>query len=58
MLEEGKTSKDDVKALKRFKLESACIFVPSVYGIYVSGQLSCDVIGCFKSNRWLSRDVL
>ena len=31
--------------------------VSSVYGIYVSGQLSRDVIGCFKSNRWLSRDV-
>ena len=30
----------------------------SVYGIYVSGQLSRDVIGCFKSNRWLSRDVI
>ena len=29
--------------------------VPSAYGIYVSGQLSSDVIGCFKSNRWLSR---
>ena len=27
--------------------------VSSVYGIYVSGQLSRDVIGCFKSNRWL-----
>ena len=26
--------------------------VSSVYGIYVSGQLSRDVIGCFKSNRW------
>ena len=32
--------------------------VSSVYGIYVSGQLSRDVIGCFKSNRWLSRDVI
>ena len=32
--------------------------VPSVYGIYISGQLSSDVIGCFKSNRWLSRDVI
>ena len=26
--------------------------VSSVYGIYISGQLSRDVIGCFKSNRW------
>ena len=26
--------------------------VLSVYGSYVSGQLSRDVIGCFKSNRW------
>ena len=25
--------------------------VSSVYGIYVSGQFSRDVIGCFKSNR-------
>ena len=32
--------------------------VSSVYGIYVSGQLSCDVIGCFKSNRWLGHDVI
>ena len=32
--------------------------VSSVYGIYVSSQLSRDVIGCFKSNRWLSRDVI
>ena len=32
--------------------------VSSVYGIYVSGQLSRDVIGCFKSKRWLSRDVI
>ena len=32
--------------------------VSSVYGIYVSGQLSGDVIGCFKSNRWLSRDFI
>ena len=32
--------------------------VSSVYGIYVSGQLSRDVIGCFKSNRWLSGDVI
>ena len=32
--------------------------VSLVYGIYVSGQLSRDVIGCFKSNRWLSRDVV
>ena len=31
--------------------------VSSVHGIYVSGQLSRDVIGCFNSNRWLSRDV-
>ena len=23
-------------------------------GIYVSGQLSRDVIGCFKSNYWLA----
>ena len=30
----------------------------SVYGIYVSGQLSRYVIGCFKSNRWLGRDVI
>ena len=29
-----------------------------VYGIYVSGQLSRDVIGCLKSNHWLSRDVI
>ena len=33
-------------------------YVSSVYGIYVSGQLSRDVIGCFKSNRWLSRVVI
>ena len=26
--------------------------ITSVYGIYVSGQLSRDVVGCFKSNRW------
>ena len=32
--------------------------VSSVYGIYVSGQLSRDVIGCLKSNRWLSRVVI
>ena len=32
--------------------------VSSVYCIYVSGQLSRDVIGCFKSNRWLGRDVI
>ena len=32
--------------------------VSSVYGIYVSGQLSRDVVGCFKSNRWLGRDVI
>ena len=32
--------------------------VSSVYGIYVSGQFSRDVIGCFKSNRWLGRDVI
>ena len=33
--------------------------VSSVYGtVTVSGQLSRDVIGCFKSNRWLSRDVI
>ena len=32
--------------------------VSSFYGIYVSGQLSRDVIGCFKSNRCLSRDVI
>ena len=25
--------------------------VSSVYGVYVSGQLSRDVICCFKSNR-------
>ena len=25
-----------------------------VDGIYGSGQLSRDVIGCFKSNRWLT----
>ena len=30
----------------------------SVYGIYVSGQLSRDVFGFFKSNHWLSRDVI
>ena len=30
--------------------------VSSVYG--VSGQLSRDVIGRFKSNRWLSPDVI
>ena len=33
-------------------------FVSSVYGIYISGQLSRDVIGCFKSNSWLSGDVI
>ena len=32
--------------------------VLSVYGIYVSGQFSHDVIGCFKSTRWLGRDVI
>ena len=32
--------------------------VLSVYGTYVSCQLSRDVIGCFKSNRCLSRDVI
>ena len=32
--------------------------VSSVYGIYVSGQLSRDVIGCFKSNHWLSQMLL
>ena len=32
--------------------------VSSVYGIYVSDQLSRDVTGCFKSNGWLSRDVI
>ena len=32
--------------------------VSPVYDIYVPGQLSRDVIGCFKSNRWLSRDVI
>ena len=32
--------------------------VLSVYGIYVSGQLSRDVIGCFKSKCWLSRVVI
>ena len=32
--------------------------VSSVYGIYISGQLSRDVIGCFKSKCWLSRDVI
>ena len=32
--------------------------VSSVYGIYLSGQLSRDVIGCFKSNLRLSRDVI
>ena len=32
--------------------------VSSAYGIYVSGQFSRDVIGCFKSNRWLGRDVI
>ena len=32
--------------------------VSSVYSIYVSGQLSREVIGCFKLNRWLSRDVI
>ena len=33
-------------------------FVSSVYGINISGQLSRDVIGCFKLNRWLSRDAI
>ena len=28
--------------------------VSSFYGIYVSVQLSRDVIGCFKSNRWFT----
>ena len=32
--------------------------VSSVYGIYGSGQLSHDVIGYFKSNRWLSCVVI
>ena len=32
--------------------------VSSVYAIYVSGQLSHDVISCLKSNRWLSCDVI
>ena len=26
--------------------------------VSMSGQLSRDVIGCFKSNCWLSRDVI
>ena len=32
--------------------------VSSVYNIYVPGQLSRDVVGGFKSNRWLNRDVI
>ena len=32
--------------------------VSSVYRIYVSCQFSRDVIGCFKSNRWLGRHVI
>ena len=32
--------------------------VNCVSSVYVSGQLSRDVIGCFKSNRWLCRDVI
>ena len=32
--------------------------VSSLYGIYVSGQKSDDVIGCFKLNCWLSHDVI
>ena len=31
--------------------------VSSVY-VFISGQFSRDVIGCFKSNRWLGRDVI
>ena len=32
--------------------------VSSVYGIYVSGQLNRNVIGRFKANRSLIRDVI
>ena len=32
--------------------------VSPVYSIFVSIQLNCDVIGCFKSNHWLSCDVI
>ena len=32
--------------------------VDCVSSVYVSGQFSRDVIGCFKSNRWLGRDVI
>ena len=32
--------------------------VNCVISINVSGQLSLDVIGCFKSNHWLNRDVI
>ena len=38
--------------------QSRVNFVSSVYGIFISGQLSGDVIGCFKSNYWLSCDVI
>ena len=31
--------------------------VSSVYGIYVSGQLTCDVIGCFKSNQIMKSNI-
>ena len=44
--------------LSRSHHQSHVNCVSSVYGIYFSGQLSRDVIGCFKSNRWLSRDVI
>ena len=32
--------------------------VSTTLAVDVSGQLSRDVIGCFKSNRWLSRDAI
>ena len=34
------------------------VYHQSVVSIYISGQLSHDVIGCFKWNHWLSRDVI
>ena len=43
--------------LSRSHHQSHVKCLSSVYGIYVSGQLNRDVIGCFKSNHWLSRDV-
>ena len=44
--------------LSRSHYQSHVNCVSSVYYIYVSGQLSRDVIGCFKLDCWLSPDVI